>query len=195
VIRDRFGFLPCDWTIKFNGGEISPIPDIYKVRKRVEKCANPDGFLYPPHSYTVRLHPRTNKRLRKVHGSDRPALLHPVPPSHELGLTASVTQEELRKGPGAFLIHLLAYLFGTRLQFHDLWFDSRIPIRMGQTHNIHPNEATVEDFLSHCYRVWQGWPANERKLITNVLFMHSRAPSYEWDWEQFTIEYMVFDGC
>ena len=32
-------------------------------------------------------------------------------------------------------------------------------------------------------------------LITNVLFMHSRAPSYEWDWERFTIEYMVLDGC
>src|SRR5207249_1122143 len=32
-------------------------------------------------------------------------------------------------------------------------------------------------------------------LITNVLFMHSRVPSYEWDWERFTMEYMVFDGC
>jgi hypothetical protein len=31
--------------------------------------------------------------------------------------------------------------------------------------------------------------------MTNVLFMHSRAPSYEWDWERFTIEYMVLDGC
>lgn len=30
---------------------------------------------------------------------------------------------------------------------------------------------------------------------SNLLFMHSRAPSYEWDWERFMIEYMVFDGC
>ena len=25
--------------------------------------------------------------------------------------------------------------------------------------------------------------------------MHCRAISYEWDWERFAIEYMVFDGC
>jgi hypothetical protein len=31
--------------------------------------------------------------------------------------------------------------------------------------------------------------------MINVLFMQSRAPSYEWDWEQFSIEYMVLDGC
>lgn len=195
MIAGRFGFLPCDWTIKFGGGHISPIPEINKERTWVEKHANQDGFLYPPRSYTVRLHPRTSKKLGKVPGSDRPALRHPVPPSHELSLAASITQEELRKGPGAFVIHLLAYLFGIRLQFHDWWFDSRVPIRMGQTHNIHFYTATVEDFLSHCYTTWQGWSSEEQKLITNVLFMHSRAPSYEWDWERFAIEYMVFDGC
>jgi hypothetical protein len=25
--------------------------------------------------------------------------------------------------------------------------------------------------------------------------MHVRSTSYEWDWERFTINYMVFDGC
>ena len=194
-MKDRFGFLPCDWIFDFDGGTISPIPEIYKVRKRVEKYTNEDGFLYPPLSHRVQLEPRTNKILRKIPGTERPAHLHRVPPSHELRLRVSGTTEELRKGPGAFVIHLLAYLFGMRLQFHDWWFDSRVPIRMGQTHNIHPNKATAEDFLSHCYRVWQGWLPNEQKLITNVLFMHSRAPSYEWDWERFAIEYMVLDGC
>lgn len=192
---DRFGFLPCDWTLKFDGGEISPIREITKVRKRVEKLTNPDGFLYAPHSYRVTLNPRTQKRSRKVPGTDRPALLHPVPPSHQLDLTDSMSQEELRRGAGGFLIHLLAYLFGIRLQFHDWWFDSRVPIRMYQTHNIHVRPATVEDFLSHSYKTWRNWGPTEQMLMTNVLFMHSRAPSYEWDWERFTIEYMVLDGC
>ncbi len=192
---DRFGFLPCDWSIKFDGGDISPIPEIYKIRKAVEKNTNQDGFLYPPRSWRVRLEPRTSRRLGKIPGSERPALLHPVAPSHELSLTARLNQKELRNGPGGFLIHLLAYLFGVRLQFHDWRFDSRVPIRMAQTHNIHFTNATAEDFLSHCYRAWQGWSNQEQLLITNVLFMHSRAPSYEWDWERFVIEYMVLDGC
>lgn len=193
MTRDRFGFLPCDWSIKFHGGDIHPLPEFYKVRTRVEKHTNQDGFLYPPRSYTVRLDPTTKKRLGKVPGSERPALLHPVPLSHELSLTGRMKQEDLRKGPGAFLIHLLAYLFGIRLQFHDWWFDSRIPIK--STHNVYLTEAVVNDFISHCYRAWQGWPRQEQMLITNILYMHSRAPLYEWDWERFAMEYMVLDGC
>jgi hypothetical protein len=195
VIIDRFGFLPCDWMFEFDGGEIWPIPEIRKVRKRVDKFTNEDGFLYPPLSHRVRLEPKTNRVLQKIPRTERPAHLHPVPPSHELRLRVSGTVEEGRKGPGAFVLHLLAYLFGIRLQFHDWWFDSRVPIRMGQTHNIHPNKAAAEPFLSHCYRVWESWSTEEQKLITNLLFMHSRAPSYEWDWERFAVEYMLFDGC
>ena len=95
MITDRFGFLPCDWTFKFDGGEISPIQELTKVRKRVEKLTNPDGFLYAPHSYRVTLNPRTQKRSRKMPGSDRPALLHPVPPSHQLYLTDAINEIRL----------------------------------------------------------------------------------------------------
>jgi hypothetical protein len=31
-------------------------------------------------------------------------------------------------------------------------------------------------------------------MMTNALFVHSKAPSYEWNWEQFLVEYMVFDN-
>ncbi len=195
MIVDRFGFLPCDWSFNFNGGTVSPIPEIQKARKWVERYMNEDGFLYPPLSYRARLEPKTNKILGKIPKTQRPAHLHRVPASHELRLAVSGTQEEIRKGPGAFVLHLLAYLFGIRLQFHDWWFDSRVPIRMAQTHNIHFTKATADNFLSHCYQVWRGWPEKDQKLITNLLFMHSRATSYEWDWEQFTIEYMVLDCC
>jgi hypothetical protein len=195
VIIDRFGFLPCDWTFEFEVGEIRPVPEIEKVREAIEGYTNEDGFLYPPLSHRARLDWKTGEVLEKIPGTERPTHLHQVPPSHELYLRVSGTVEEARRGAGAFVIHLLAYLFGIRLQFHDWWFDSRVPIRMGQTHNIYPYKAVVEHFLSHCYQVWAGWSADEQKLITNLLFMHSRAPCYEWDWERFAVEYMVFDGC
>jgi len=67
-------------------------------------------------------------------------------------------------------------------------------MRLALTHNV-PTKDTAEDFLAHCYQAWQGWPAEDRKLINNLLFMHSRAPAYEWDWERFTVNYMVFDSC
>lgn len=192
---DRFGFLPCDWTFKFDAGEIRPLPEIEKVREAIESYTNEDGFLYPPLSHRSRLDWKTGEVLEKIPGTERPAHLHQVPPSHELYLCVSGTVEETRKGAGAFIIHLLAYLFGIRLQFHDWWFDSRVPIRMGQTHNVYPHKTVAEHFLSQCYKVWENWSAEEQKLIINLLFMHSRAPCYEWDWERFAIEYMVFDGC
>jgi hypothetical protein len=76
MISDRFGFLPCDWTLELDGGTISPIPEIYKIKKRIAKYANEDGFLYPPLSYGVHLESRTNKILGKIAPTKRPAHLH-----------------------------------------------------------------------------------------------------------------------
>ena len=91
------------------------------------------------------------------------------------------------------IIHLLGYLHGTWLQFSDWWFDSRVPLKQG--HNIHFIESTAEHFLSHAYKEWQTWHPTVRQRFTNILFMLNRAPSYEWDWERFVIEYMVLDAC
>jgi hypothetical protein len=195
MIEDYFGFLPVKWEFRFADGSISPIAEFDSVSEEVDREINEDGFMYPPVSRRFRLDFRTMEPLEEVSKTKRPALLHPVPTSHLIHSAAPGTTEAFRKGPGSFLMHLLAYLFGIRLQFHDWWFDSRIPMRLALNHNVHPDKETAGDFLSHCYDAWQAWPAEDQKLITNLLSMHSRAPAYEWDWERFTIEYMVFDGC
>jgi hypothetical protein len=40
-MTDRFGFLPLDSALKFDVGQISPLRELKKVRKRVEKLTNP----------------------------------------------------------------------------------------------------------------------------------------------------------
>ncbi len=194
--QDLFGFLPYNRAIEFVGGKISPVPEFDEVASWINNYTNEDGFLYPPTEYRVKVAPVTIRPIGRIPKTERPAHLHRVPPSHELCLFESGTPEEIRRGPGSFVIQLLAYLFGVRLQFHDWWFDSRLPIREKvRTHGISFSEKTIEEFLSHCYKTWNSWREREQKLITNVLFMHNRAPTYGWDWEQFTIEYMVLDGC
>lgn len=190
---DRFGVLNRRWTIEFDGGSISPVSGFDEVTAWVDSYGNQDGFLYPPMARRVVLDPRTNEVVEEVPKTIRPALIHQLPASHTLRLSDSGAREQLRRGIGALVIHLLGYLFGTRLQFWDWWFDGRVPIQ--STHNITFSEATTQDFLSHCCRTWRSWTDKERRLLTNVLYMHCRAPSYEWDWERFTIEYMVLDGC
>lgn len=184
---DRFGFLPYQDAIVFDGGRVSPVAEYDKVLAWVDEYTHEDGFLYPPLTRKVR------ESGEQVPRTERPALLHHVPASHELLLYANDMKDNLRRGPGAFVIQLLAYLFGVRLQFFDWWFDGRISIR--RTHDITPTHAAVEHFVSHSYWTWKGWPGEAQKLFINVLFMHSRATSYEWDWERFIIEYMVLDGC
>lgn len=170
---DRFGFLNWGRAIEFEGGSIAPVPEFKETAGLVASCTNQDGFLCPA------------------------TFLHhlPVRASHTLCLSDPYTIEELRRGAGAFIMHLLGYLFGIRLQFSDWWFDGRVPIRLQATHAIYISEATAQDFLSHSYKIWRAWKEKEQRLLTNALYMHCRAPMYRWDWERFTIEYMVLDAC
>lgn len=190
VNHDFFGYLPCKWDIKFEGGSISPIQEFDQVSAVIDKYKDKEGFIYPEDAQQIR--------------SDLSSLVpdmftfEPPSPFFQYVYTSHVlclrdTEVDIRKGSGAFLIYLLAYLFGVRLQFKGWWHDGRIPVK--STHNIRPTKKTAEKFLSHCYQLWKSWPATEQKLITNILYMHSRTPSYEWEWEQFTFGYMVVDGC
>jgi hypothetical protein len=187
TVRDRFGFLPFEYSIEFEGGSISPVSNYDEIRALVEEHTYDDGFLY------AHLTRRVSELDEKTEKKWPPSSTYQIPASHELGLSSGGTLEELRRGPSGFIIHLLAYLFGVRLQFRDWWVDGRIPIR--STHNVHITKTVAGDFLSHCYQIWRRWPERNQKLVSNLLFMHSRAPSYEWDWERFMIEYIVFDGC
>ena len=119
-------------------------------------------------------------------------MLHKLPVTHQIIIEQPVSDQEIRISDAAFVVHLLSFIFGTRLQFKDWWFDSRVPTR--PTLNIYIRHSTVEDFISIAYQTWETWEEQKRKWFNNILVMFSKAPSYEWDWERFTIEYMVFDG-
>lgn len=154
--RDLFGFLPYKWTIEFDGGKISPIAEFDENAVWMHEYTNEDGFLYPPIEYRVEVDPVTMKPLKEIPRTERPAHLYRVPPSHELCLFEFGTPEEIRKGLGSFVIQLLAYLFGVRLQFYDWWLDGRLPIRgNARIHSISFTKDTAEDFLSHCYQTWK----------------------------------------
>lgn len=190
---DMFGFLPVKLNMSFDGFKIEPLADYNERLKYVNKETHRDGFMYPPTTRQWKAHPETLKLIKRIPRTKRPAHLYQVIPSHQITLESECEIDELRRGSTGFLIHLLGYLYGVRLQFHDWWFDGRIPIE--RQHNITVTEALSHDFISRCYITWNNWNNDQQKLITNILLMHNRAISYEWDWERFIIEYMVFDGC
>ena len=190
---DYFGYLSVKGSFSFDGGEITVLDDYDKANQWIEKYLHKDGYVYPPISRSIRFDPLTMEEKGEVPHTERPALLHNLPRTHSIEITnKNESIEDMRKGSYAFIINILSYLFGTRLQFHDWFLDGRIPINVNNGFSL--QHETVEHFLSHTYKIWESWDEDNQKLITNVLYMFCRSAQYEWDWEQFTIRYMVIDG-
>ncbi len=189
---DYFGYLGKKESYDFVGGKITVVDDFEQGRNWIEKYTNRDGFLYPPTQNTYSSSPLTPDKKEIIPKTERPALLHSLPYSHSIEISNCGSIEEQRKGPSGFLIQLLGFLLGYRLQFHDWWVDGRVPI--GGRKGLSDRKMTTEDFLSHCFPMWKKWNPADQKLITNILFMFSRSVHYEWSWERFAIGYMVIDG-
>ena len=199
--RDEVGFLPYALPIEFVGGSIRPLSNFRESEETVRKVQNRDGFVYPPTEVSHRGTPipgkpyRTEDDLewRVIPNTRRPALLHKIlPPSHELIIYHPPLGADFRTSDGGFLMHLAGYVFGVRLQFSDWWLDGRIPVR--STHNVHASRSRLGEFFTHSYREWRRLDAQSRLLMINILYMNARSPSYEWEWERFTVNYMVFDA-
>lgn len=189
---DYFGYLGRKESYVFDGGRITCLDNFDAAQEWVKKYTNRDGFVYPPPQKTWRHDPVAREAKEVIPNTERPALLHRMPNSHSIELTEGGNVEDLRNGPSSFLIHLLGFLSGYRLQFYNWWMDDRIPVN--EANGLSSNHAVVEDFLSHCFTGWKKWGKAKQRLITNILFMSGRAVHYEWDWEQFAVEYMVIDG-
>src|SRR5207237_4626138 len=132
-------------------------------------------FIYPPIVVTRTTDLVTNE-TKEVPNTRRPAFTWPVTPPGAGGLPASHTLScpspaagvESRLGPPAFILHLLGYLFGARLQYEGWRVDGRVLVEGG--HNIHFNQATAEDFLSRSYQRWSSWSRPDQTDFVTLLF-------------------------
>ncbi|MGH7984075.1 MAG: hypothetical protein ACREFF_13135 [Candidatus Udaeobacter sp.] len=186
----RFGFLPYKQELNFHAGKIVPVPEFDKGLKFIRKRVNDDGYLYPPRETALIIDSNDTRTVP----TKRPAHLFPLPPSHELRITYK-PEPNIREGSAGFIIHFLAFLFGTRLQFDEWAFDGRVPIVMlrGVVVAV-TNRYQVERSLDQAFKTWATWSELEQRRFTNILYMFSRTSVYQWDWEQFIVQAMVLDA-
>jgi len=194
MVLDKFGFLFFDDQLSFHGFLIKPVDNYKDLAKEVEEYVNQDGFIYPPMSHKVKLEAISGRVVEEITKTYRPAVFYQLPASHEIILKNSKNKNITREGLLGLILHSLAYMFGTRLQFHDWWFDSRIPVKV-TTHNINFDKNDLEHFLDHTLNKWKSWDSKNQKLFITILYMLSKSACYEWDWERFAIEYMIVDAC
>ncbi len=193
-LEDKFGFVPEKWKLSFENYEIFPVENYDAYAKAINESTHRDKFYYPSLAEQVGVDIKTRKPVGRIPKTERPAQLYQMPPSHIIKVkNATESLHHLREGALGFIVHLLAYLFGRRFQFHDWWFEGKIP--MNDHHNILLDENEAQDFMQHSFTEWKAMMPDEQKFFTNLLFMHSRTMSYQWDWERFMMEYIIFDGC
>jgi hypothetical protein len=190
---DAFGFLPIPRAIIFDRGAAEPLPTLSSdIANVMHQLTHRDGYRYPPQENALAVEVFTPLGGQ----TERPAHLHQMPSSHVLRLVTrpAETAAPFRLGDGAFLIQFIALIFGYRLQFESWWFDGRLPM-FPRRWRLPLQSDQDSRLLSAAYSAWRGWPSRERVRFTNLVYMHVRSATYGWDWERFTINYMVLDGC
>jgi hypothetical protein len=196
---DTFGYFNRRHTIKFDNCIVQPISDIEESSKWVKSIVHKDGYIYSPITKQYRAErDRETGELNpteEIPQTERPALYYQVPVSHEISIKNPSTDQP-RLGDAGLVIHLLAFMYGTRFQYHDWRIDGRVPIKpCGDiAHDVAGFESVSEKFLSHVYSEWLIWDEKCRFSFVNILCMHSRAISLENEWESFASGYMVFDA-
>ncbi len=193
MLQTRFGLLLTPIRLAAPGLEIAPLPDFESVAARFKSDTNKDGYFYPSSIETVTLPDWPDETRREpVPGTKRPAHLFFLPDSHQLTIVDPLSADPIRDD-AAFIVHLLGYLYGTRLQVSGWQFDGRIPV-LQSTHHVWVGRRSFERFVPRAYQEWRANSPERRLKLNNILYMHTKAPSYEWPWERFLIEYLVTDA-
>jgi len=181
-----FGFLNYPQILAFDGGKIEPVREFEEACAYIDTYANRDGFIYPPEVTTVQFNSFDNEEGEEIQNSKRPAAVFSLPASHSLVIDNPMHGED-----AALIVHLLGFFFGVRLQLSELRFDGKVPVK--PMNNFSYQADVPADFISHVYREWKTWDKDLRTRFINILYMHGKAKSCEFDWDQFIYEYMVFD--
>lgn len=182
-----FGFLNYPQALEFEGGRIEPVNEFEEGLAYIKAYGNRDGYIYPPEVTTVQYNPITNEKLEEIPNTKRPAPVFKLPPSHNLFLNNPISTEN-----AALIIHLLGFFFGIRLLPSELRFDGKVPTK--PTNNFSYRQDVPSNFISYVYSAWKEWDEDLRKRYINILYMHGKVKSCEFDWDQFIYEYMVFDA-
>lgn len=195
MYTDKFGFIPERLDLLWSEGQVRTIVEPSEALAWIEQYANTDGYLYPPLMHWRRGDPKDPEgESEKIEATERPALLHHLPATHELCLTRAPDEPgAFRLREGGFVVHFLGFLHGRRCQFWDWWVDGRVlTTRHNDYISLRPDVTSL--CLERAFQRWATWPPRDQNVLTNALFLHNRAPMYEWDWERFQAEYQVLDA-
>lgn len=184
----KFGFLLRPTFIETGHFSVSPLDCHAEIVVEFEKHVNSDGYFYPPQVSNYELDPATMEPIKKVERTTRPALVFPLPCSHLIAFNKIGPEDSA----DAFVTNLLAFVYGTRLQFEGWRIDGRVPLKNSSPFSI--SDSTATHFICHAFESWRRQSEEVRTRLINTVYMLVRARTLEWDWDAFIHQYLVFDS-
>ncbi len=176
---DFIGFLPIKEEYMFDEGKLELIDDFEKALELIKSKVNKyDGCYYPDYE------------------SQRPVPPISVLPSHRLVIKSISNDKIYRYKLSGFIMRLIGYLLGFRLEFCDWVIDCKFSLLKDQSYKyfLTNKGVVINDFLNQSIATFKSWSDQNQMRITNILFLHNRATVYMFEWEWFSTEYMIFDG-
>lgn len=190
-VKDSFGFFIADFSLKIGPYFIEPVKDHVSEVKRKLKLKHPDGFYYP--IQVAKKKDISTGKFKKIPNSEKPAHLYALPATHVIYKKSNQPlSDDFRSKDGALLIHLLAVLYNCTAQFYDWQYDTRFSLKQDAIAVFTENE--LERLMNEVFDVFSTWTVENQNHYNNILYLHSRCPAYQWEWEQFIMEYMVADS-
>lgn len=178
-----FGPLPS-FRAAGDGWTIEPVEDFRKADASLRRYTI-DGAIHPP------ILRAESNRTRKNSRSDRPATMFYLPATHALRIEESLSAPEPDRLLATIAILSAGFLFRTRVQFSDWRHEGRIPRGLPSIHN-HASE--IAPFLSSVVATARAASRADRRVLASLFFLHARAGSRDFTWEQLLHRYPVVDG-
>jgi hypothetical protein len=194
--EDAFGFLwdasrSAPPRLSTQALKIEPLDDYAERKACFDACLVSNGsmtVLYPPIIVTQRESDGTRVTVPRT---ERPADMYFPTISHRLIFPAGYDSRSMRKTESLFVLQFLAYLYDTRLQFWDWQLDTRVIIT---PKNSSIFVADAEPLIVKALTRYRSLDPQRQLLLTNMLYLNSRAWHLFWEWERFWQEFLVFDS-
>jgi hypothetical protein len=185
-----FGFIaePTSWSIGDHA--VEPVEDFDECVSWVRDNGHErENVFHPPATELVDGEGHTLPRSRGVEEMYRLPATHRIRRRDGAALGFS---EDFRTREGAVLVHALAFLYGARCQFEEWWFEGPVPLKVSPVCFMRPTHASAA--VAEIVDVYRKQHSVLDKRLPRLLFMKNRSAYYPWVWEQFLVEYTVFEG-
>lgn len=167
TLQIRIGFLPKPWAIKGGSFSLRPVEDFESRFKALV-------------AGTTSNHVEFDGFFR-------------LPASHLLEIHTDSNPSEAMAGEAGFLIHFIAWLAGTRLQFDGRWFDGNV--RILPSYHKPFLERDLDEIVGRAFEVFLSTsPHSKQSALINSLFMHGMASDEHFEWKKFLYHFMALDG-